>query len=270
VRGESWVVDLRRRPADPAASAEDWDAMLVELLGAAWPLADGSGRVMRLRVAGYDSAGAPGVTAQAYDAWRRFFARRKLRMLGRFDGREAWNLMPAKGLGGANAAPLSVVRPDTMRKDRAVRAGGAVPIAQFNANWFKDALMGQLARGEPGGGYVHFPAELRAAEAPHPFFEQLVAETRKPNGVWEKTRARNEALDLMVGAHVLAHLNGLARINWDRPPSWAAAWDHNALIGPPESVRAAPPPAVSPALELSSISAARPADRIRSLVSRLA
>ena len=63
----------------------------------------------------------------------------------------------------------------------------------------------------------------RAAEAPHPFFEQLVAETRKPNGVWEKTRARNEALDLMVGAHVLAHLNGLARINWDRPPSWAAA-----------------------------------------------
>ncbi len=228
--GESWIVDMVRRPADPASSSEDWDAMLAWLLDLAYPLADGSGRVMRPRASGFDTGGAPGVTQQAYDAWRRAFQRRKARLLGIADGREAWNLVPTKGVGSAGAVRLQVRRPDSARKDRAARAAGAVPLAQFGANQFKDDLAGQLARAEPGPGYVHFPAGLLSAAPPHVFFEQLVAEARKPNGAWEKITPRNEALDLMVGCHVVAHLHGLARIDWNRAPVWAAEWDRNSAV----------------------------------------
>ena len=244
--GESWVIDLRRMPADPASSAEDWDKLLGVLSETAYPLADGSGRAMRLRAAGFDSAGAAGVTQQAYDAWRRFHARRKARLLGVFDGREGWNLVPTKGIGSANAVRLQVRRPDSARKDRAARAAGAVPLAQFGANSFKDDLAGQLARAEPGPGHVHFPAGLLAERAPHPFFEGLVSEGRRANGSWDKISAavRNEPLDLMVGTHVVAHLHGLARINWDRPPPWAAEWGRNSGVG----VALAAPEAAGPVL----------------------
>ena len=240
IGGESWVVDLIRLPADPAASAEDWDKLITSLLGAAYPLADGSGRVMRLRDAGFDSAGAAGVTQQAYDAWRRAFQRRSARLLGMQDGREAWNLVPTKGLGSPNAVRLQVRRPDSARKDRAARASGAVPLAQFSANAFKDDLAGQLARADAGPLCVHFPAGLRSATEPHVFFEQLTAEARKPNGTWEKVAARNEALDLMVGTHVVAHLHGLARIDWSRVPTWAAEWDRNTMIAATATAAAAP------------------------------
>jgi phage terminase large subunit GpA-like protein len=259
-RGESWIIDHRMHRADTATSPEAWDALFVWLLDTPWPLAGNPGRFMRLRAAGFDSAGAPGVTQQAYDAWRRALAARKTRMLGRFDGREAWNLIGTKGAASLGAAPLQVTRPDSARNDRRARSGGAVPIALFGANGFKDNLAGQLGRGEPGPWYVHFPAGLRSEAPPHLWFEQLVAETRKKNGAWEQTAARNEALDLMVGCHVVAHLHGLARINWDRPPAWAAAWDTNISIGAttagpvagmaPTAPAAAPPSAAAGATAL--------------------
>ncbi|MDE2469239.1 MAG: phage terminase large subunit family protein, partial [Bradyrhizobium sp.] len=247
VGGESWVIDLVRRPADPASSSEDWDDLVGWLLDLAYPLADGSGRLMKPRAVGFDSAGAPGVTQQAYDVWRRAFQRRRARMLGVNDGREAWNLVPTKGVGSANAVRLQVRRPDSARKDRTARAQGAVPLAQFGANAFKDDLVGQLARAEAGPGFVHFPAALRSARPPHVFFEQLVAEARKPNGAWEKIAPRNEALDLMVGCHVLAHLHGLARIDWNRPPPWAAEWGRNpAVVASPGASSATETAGMSP------------------------
>ncbi len=89
--------------------------------------------------------------------------------------------------------------------------------------------MGQLARADAGPWAVHFPAALKSKEPPHAWFEQLVSETRRPSGAWAKTAsaARNEALDLMVMTHAIAHLHGLARIDWDRPPGWAAEWGAN-------------------------------------------
>jgi phage terminase large subunit GpA-like protein len=236
-RGESWVIDVDRFTADPSSSAEDWDALFDRMLGLAYPLADGTPREMSIRAWGYDTQGMPGVTAQAYDAWVRWHGRRKLRMLGRFSGRESWSAAPTRGLGGANAPRLVVVRPDSARKDRQAKAGGAVPVAQFNANMFKDDLAGQLARALPGPWHINFPAALRS-DAHAGFFDQLTAEERNGKGVWQKTAPRNEALDLMVGAHVVAHLNGLGRIDWQRPPAWAAPWDRNSQI----SALRAPPP----------------------------
>jgi phage terminase large subunit GpA-like protein len=159
-----------------------------------------------------------------------------------------------KGQGHSGASHLSVVYPDTACKDRRANAGGQAPLAQFAADQFKDDLAGQLATMEPGAWHVHFPHGLRGnfgvgpdernGDPPHLFFEQLVAETRNTRGKWEKPHqgVRNEAMDLLVGAHVVAHLHGLARMDWTRPPSWAAAWEHNSLIGPIEPAQSDPEP----------------------------
>ncbi|WP_428486285.1 terminase gpA endonuclease subunit [Rhodopila sp.] len=228
---ESCVVDHQRRAGDPATSSRDWDDLLGWLINAAWPLADGSPRGMKLRGIGYDSAGGAGVTQEAYAAWLRLKARRHVTLRGRVDGRDAWTVIPLKGIGTLGAQPLLVTYPDTARKDRRVVTTGQVPIGQFNANWFKDALAGQLARVDPGPRAIHLPAALRSPEPPHAWFEQLVAETRRKDGRWENpSGARNEVTDLMVMADVVRRLHQPAKLDWSRPPLWAAEWDRNALI----------------------------------------
>ena len=108
-----------------------------------------------------------------------------------------------------------------------------MPIGQFNANWFKDALNGQLKRVDAGPNAVHIPAALRSAEPPYTWFEQLVAENRRKDGRWENpSNARNEVTDLMVMTDVVRRLHQPARLDWTRPPLWAAEWDTNALIVP--------------------------------------
>ena len=59
---------------NPATDPDDWDRLYREVIAHGWPLADGSGRLMHPRAAGYDSHGAPGVTAQAYAAWYAYAA----------------------------------------------------------------------------------------------------------------------------------------------------------------------------------------------------
>lgn len=236
-RGESWVIDVINRPAEPASNADDWDALLEWATTAEYPLMDGSGRMMRVRLFGYDSAGAPGVTQQAYDVWGRFKSRSRIRLLGMVDNRPCWNVMPTKGLSNPNAVRLQVVHPDTSRKDRLVKTSSAIPVALFAANSFKDDLAGQLGNAGGGAWSVHFPEALKSPDAPLAWFEELVAEQRRPNGSWAKISpaARNEALDQMVGNHVLAHLAGIGRAAfWDACPSWAAEWDRNpGVVMPP-------------------------------------
>lgn len=246
VRGESWIVDVLRRPADPATEPDQWDALLRELLARSWPLAGDAGRGMKLRALGWDSGGEPGVTTQAYDAWRRLRAARLAVLHGRVSGRDAWSAIPLKGEGGANRGRLAVVYPDSARRDRRAGARGQVPLARFASDAFKDDLAGQLSRAESGPWAVHFPAALRSPSPPHAWFEQLTAETRQPNGTWKASRgARNEATDLMVMTHALAHLHGIARIDWDRAPGWAEAWPRNTLIGATVAPNAASPAAAS-------------------------
>jgi phage terminase large subunit GpA-like protein len=241
----SWIVDYAVIRGEPATNADDWDRALERALRPV-PLADGSGRVMRIRACSYDSGGAPGVTQQAYSAWRRWRAIHpaRVRNLGQLDGRDAWSLLPAKGLSGPNAQRLAVMYPEGQRKDRTASAGGLVPLLQHNPNLYKDDLAGQLATAE-GQWRVHIPAALKAEEPPHPFFEGLVAEQRTTKGTWERIRASaaNEPIDLMVGTHAAADLHGLRRLRWDAPPAWAATWDRNAMIELPGAMQDASGPA---------------------------
>ncbi|CAG9256228.1 phage terminase large subunit family protein [Paraburkholderia caribensis] len=232
VNSESWVIDKGRIAGDPATSPEDWDKLL-EIIKRTYPLADGSRRRMPIRAFGFDSGGEAGVTQQAYSAWHRW---RKLegvvRLVGKISGRDAWTVIPTKGANTLLAQRLVVTYPDTTRKSNRAAASGTVPVARFNPNNFKDDLSGQLQKADVGDWYVHFPHALRSPEEPHVWFEQLTAETRQKNGRWEKVvkSRRNEALDLMVLTHVVAHLHGLARMSWDKPPSWAAPWETNSSL----------------------------------------
>ncbi|MEA2831571.1 MAG: hypothetical protein QOF22_2319, partial [Bradyrhizobium sp.] len=271
VAGESWVIATGKLPGDPSSSPDDWDRLYDEVLSVAWPLADGSGRSMRPRAVGADLNGPAGTTQQAYQAWSRW--RRKpgaVRNYGVIGGREAWSVLPLQGANGVRAQRLTVVYPDTTRRASKIAARGEVPVGRFNPNWFKDDLNGQLKVGEPGSLYVHCPAALRSKEPPHLWFEQVVAETRDALGNWHKPHngVRNEAMDLMVMTHVLAHLHGLSRIGWQAPPAWARPWDENSMI---VATRAAPPPTKpdGPTQTVRDTSAAVPAQR-RNRAQRLA
>ena len=271
---ESWIVDYQVRAAEPATNGADWDRLLDDLTAAAWPLQNDPGRGMKLRGLGFDSAGAAGVTQEAYGAWLRAKARRKTQMRGQVDGRHAWTLLPLKGIGTLGAQPLLVTYPDTARKDRRVAAAGQVPIGQFNANWFKDALSGQLQRAEDGPGAIHIPAALRSPEPPHVWFEQLVAETRRKDGRWENvTNARNEVTDLMVMTDVVRRLHQPAKLDWSRPPLWAAEWTTNALVVPISAATGAGAvtgQSASSQAPAASAGVPAPAARIARLISRLA
>ena len=76
--------------------------------------------------------------------------------------------------------------------------------------------------------------------------EQLFAERRGVDGHWQKvsTSVRNEALDLMVMTHVMAHLHA-SRIDWRRPPVWAGEWHVNSMVRRPAATTTAPAPMVS-------------------------
>ncbi len=250
VGAESWVIDWKRIQADPETSPADWDDLLKRIRTHLYPLADGSGRGMRIYAGGYDSGGQDGVTLQAYNAWLRGRARGDVRFAGTIDGRDAWSILPLKGASGPNAPSLVVNYPDGARSDRKAAARGEIPVGLFNPNRYKDDLAVQLARAEPGANAVHFPTGLLAEQPPHPFFEQLVAEQRGPGGKWVKVARRNEALDLMVMAHVMANLHGLRRMNWDAPPRWAAPWDTNPMV------QSMPTPAEQLVEALKSVTAA--------------
>jgi phage terminase large subunit GpA-like protein len=196
VEGESWIVDQGRiaahpvtgRPIDPATSPEDWD-LLLELFDRTYPLADGSGRVMKIRALGYDSGGQPGVTAQAYAAHRRWRKAGKARKLGVIGGREVWTIIPTKGAKPLEAKRLTVTYPDTSTAANKAAARGEVPVAIFNPNLFKDDLAGQLQRRRAGPGLRPLPGGAEVApNAPHVWFEQLVSEHQLPNGRWEKIK----------------------------------------------------------------------------------
>ncbi len=272
VGAESWVIDRKTIPAAPALSAADWDTMIAAAAHAAYPIEDGSGRAMKIRALGIDSAGEPGVTERAYAAWLRAKRMRLAARLGVVSGRDVWTVILTKGA-SSDARRLVVSYPDASRADRRAAARGEVPVMLYAPNTWKDAVAAQLAVAEDGPGRVHFPRALRADDeaAPGEFFEQLVAETRDSLGRWTKTRARNEALDLMVGTQILAHLHGLSRVDWARPPAWARDWDENSLVEALSSQAASTPQPALVAAGLPApveVTSSREA-RLRNLARRL-
>ena len=236
--GESWIIDKFKIKGDPATDPDDWDELINLLLKRAYDMEGVGDKAMPIRGIGYDLSGQPGVTRQGYDAWSRWKEQGLVRNYGMINDKEAWSVIPTKGMAAAMSKKLTVSYPDTSGNKQRAASKGIVPVAMFNPNLFKDDLNGQLQRANEGHWYVHFPVELRSQNPPHPWFEQLVSETRDIKGKWEKINrgARNEALDLMVMNHVVAHLHGLSEIKWDKPPAWAAEWEVNNFLVPVDRI----------------------------------
>ncbi|UVK46829.1 phage terminase large subunit family protein [Mesorhizobium sp. AR07] len=242
-----------RLPIDPAAFAEDWDVLIDGVILKTYPLADGSGRRMRIRATGGDSGGAEGVTGHAYNFWRRL---RK-----RADGLHR-RFCLVKGESSKGAPHARTTWPDSSQKGKLAIAKGDVPVILLHSNLMKDRVATMLARrvedtgeDETVGGMLRYPDWM-----PGWFYNQMTTEIRTDKG-WENPRKRrNETFDLAYYALGLAirpiELTvpyvtfNIDRINYDEPPSWAAEWDANDMVFGGEAPVA---PVVSKKLSLAEL-----------------
>ena len=187
-----------------------------------YPLADGSNREMGVLMTTCDSGGysrkkGESVTNMAYDFYRSL---RKRGLSKRFH--------LVKGTGAPNAPRANVTYPDATKKDNLNAARGDVPVLILNSNFLKDVVSNRLDVTTPASGLITFPDWL-----PISFYQELCAETRKPNG-WEKvaTNDSNETWDLLyycVGVCV-SKLLKVDLIDWSKPPVSFEEWDKNPLI----------------------------------------
>lgn len=252
-------------PLDPGAYGEDWDMLVDEVMLKTYPLADGSGRRMKIKAIGCDSGGREGVTHQAYSFWRR------LR-----DAREG-DALPVglhrrfiliKGDGSLNAPRAVVTWPDSNRRDKMATARGDVPVVRLNVNQLKDQVANMLGRRiseaeeDTGGGMIRYPAWT-----PDFFFTQVTTEIRGEKGWVNPFNRRNEDWDLLVYALGLALRPDdvatrapLAVIRYDRIdwmgagcPGWAAPWERNDLVFDPSGAVA--PVRKAPGLSFAALGA---------------
>lgn len=207
----------------PGAYLEDWDKITEQVMRARYPLDDDSGREMTIKLTLCDSGGKAGVTARAYDFYRKVAAEG---WLGRFH------------LVKGDATPASprarITRPDADKKSGA-GARGEIPVLLLNPNINKDDLNNRLDVMVPGYGMIHFPSWLISAVKADDmswFFSEMTSENRVPGKGWEKVLRRNEAWDLFyycIGACASSLLN-VEKLDWDRPPVFALPWDTNPLV----------------------------------------
>ena len=205
-------------PLNPGGYVEDWHLLVSQVLEKPYPLGDGSGRHMQVRMLCVDSGGAVGVTSNAYEFWRQL----------RADGRNIHRrVMLLKGDARDSSPLVRIGYPDAERKDRKAQARGEVPVMILNTNTAKDMVNNMLARTDPGGGMIHFPEWL-----PDWWYVELCAETKTAKGWVNPGKARNEAWDLVVYCMALCHSSRirLQHIDWENPPSWAAEWDNNDMV----------------------------------------
>lgn len=201
----------------PGTYQEDWRLIVKEVMQKTYPLDDGTGRRMPIKLTVCDSGGEDGVTTQAYDFYRFL---RKEGMAARFH--------LVKGNPTVGAPRTYIDFPDSRQRSKFAVARGDVPVLFLNSNMLKDTLNHRLYSEEPGKGMIRFPAWL-----PMWFYKELCVEHRDEKGKWVGTRGiRNEAWDLLyycIGA-CASSLIRAEQINWISPPNWSDHWASNSLI----------------------------------------
>lgn len=253
--GDIWLVDMfkirrsnyrfdadgAKAVIDPAGYIEDWWTLADEVIERTYPLGDGSGRRMQVKLVGCDSGGKAGVTSRAVEFWRAL----------RDDpqGRQhQTRFQLLKGEAKPSTPPFRIDYPDSGRKDRHSGARGDVPVAFLNSNLLKDQVSGLLGRTDELGGQINFPIWYDANGKQEDIawlYMQLTAEVRTDKGWQAPGGKRNEAWDLLyycVGLWRDPRI-ALPHIDWSKPPKWAAPWDENLLVfagDKPRFARAAP------------------------------
>jgi phage terminase large subunit GpA-like protein len=221
VKSDRVDADGERLWVKPHAYLEDWDKIIEQVLTKEYPLCDGSGRMMGIKMVGCDSGGRDGVTTMAYSFYRRL---REENLHRRF--------MLLKGDSSPNQPRTRISYPDSNRKDMKAGARGDIPVLMLNSNLLKDDLNGRLDCIEPGKGMYRTPDWLSDK-----FYAELCTEIRTPKGWENPPHTRNEAWDLSYYAIGLcvSELIRVETIDWKNPPKWAAPWDKNDMIREPEA-----------------------------------
>jgi phage terminase large subunit GpA-like protein len=236
--------DGERKLLDPASYAEDWDILIEEAILATYPLADGSGRRMRVKLVACDSGGAysataarlnaaasagpkVSVTSNAYSFWRKLRDDPDSRKL-----HTRFHLL--KGEPSRDKPMLLKTLPDSQQRDKFAIARGDVPVWAVNSNKAKDQASNMLGREEPGG-QVLFPVwhdDTGAEINVDWLYAQLTTEVRETAGWRNPRRSKNEAFDLL--SYLIAFFDHpdirLQHINWTAPPAWAREWDANDYV----------------------------------------
>ena len=143
--------------------------------------------------------------------------------------REVNRIFAIKGVAGAN-------RPIVSRPNRSNSA--KVALFSIGVDSAKELIYSRLKIEEAGAGYCHFPIGNGYDDE---YFEQLTAEkavVRIKNGMktrtWQKTRARNEALDVRVYA-LAAFVNLNANLDQLAKSLKAKSVDENKPEAPPKA-----------------------------------
>lgn len=198
----------------PGQYPEDFDLIESKVMARSYEVDDGSGRRLGVYRTAIDSAGEEGVTAQAYDFYRRL----KKKGLHK-------RLILVKGGSAMNAPLVEMKMPDnSTRSARKAKTYGEIPILMLNPNKLKDIAAACIGRDLPGPRYLHLPDWI-ATEA---FCSELLAEERSVLGKWEKVSNRNEAFDLLVYLWGVLHFLKVERLtDWENPPAWLQPLDSN-------------------------------------------
>lgn len=241
---ESFVIDAftifqtgegeRARQIAPPQNPGDWDLLVEQVIEKRYPV-EGLDGELSIRLTMIDSAGAAGVTARAYDFWRRM----KKRGLDK-------RFMLVKGGSSINAPRLAESHPDSQRKDRKAAARGEIPVGIFNPNLLKDEvdaglralLPGDEAPAEDGtpgeetrGVPIHLPRAFAEDENSKAIFEEITAEERRDDGKWIKVGPVNDGFDLLVMNRAAMIRLRAERIDWGKAPAWARLPRENAFYG---------------------------------------
>lgn len=234
---QRWVIDrseikLSKRPGqgsefapiDPARYPEDWDVLTEEIVRSTYRTAI-DGREIRVKMTIVDSGGegkkggGEGVSHNAY-AWFRRLVKQGLGNRVRL----------YKGEGKKGTQRIR----ETLVGARRPGEKGDVPLLLCNTNLLSDDVAAGLSRETAGPAYIHLPAVQHPHSNPdgwvtQAFFDELNAEVRNEDGVWQQIRKRNETFDLLRMAHVGALHLGLDKIeDWSRAlPGWLLPLEQN-------------------------------------------
>ena len=123
----------------------------------------------------------------------------------------------SKGESRPDAPRAKISYPDAAKKDSKAPARGDVPVLMLNSNALKDRAE------QPAGAHRRRREPPVAGLAAGRVVRGNVLGRRTAKG-WEKpSGARNEAWDLAYYMLGLLRHRKVDRLNWDTPPSWAAA-----------------------------------------------
>jgi phage terminase large subunit GpA-like protein len=211
-------------PLNPAGFLEDWEVLISKVINRSYLLSDDSGREMPVKITLCDSGGNKDdysnstVTKNAYEFWRLC---RKKGLSSKF------HLIK----GRTNGKSVERTYPDSSnRKDRNSGSRGDVPVLMLNTTNLKDMVAADMARTEPGPGYMHYPTWVKTF-----FYQELTVEIRTPKGWENPAKKRNESFDLYTYGRAACKWLKAENINWEAPPAYARDWDNNPDIIDPNN-----------------------------------